>query len=127
MNYQEDLNRLLFSAVSRGNLVDSLRLIAKGADVNWTNDCEMGGRTCLHEAVLSCPSHVAEFLVLNGSKINVVDKDGRTPIHLAVANGKRSHLAVLIKKGAKLDLKDHEGHDILSIALYRADADIVTL
>jgi len=69
----------------------------------------------------------AEFLLLNGAKINAVDQSGNTSLHLAAAQGSTSQVCLLLKHRADHHIKNSDGHTALDIAVQNSDADIVTL
>jgi ankyrin repeat protein len=58
-------------------------LIEQHVDVNCAND---QGQTPLHFAALSMDS-VVELLVMNGAKMDAVDRQGRTPLDMASGKG----------------------------------------
>lgn len=145
----EDINRALFTAVEEIDIVAISTCLGRGASINWPNEiCE--GQSCLHVCVSLNSIVITEFLLLNGAKSNACDNLGRTPLHCAVlaanigyvlrscssSNSLLTLLALisfyrqvchLVKRGAELTVLDHQKRDALSIAVERADADIVTL
>ena len=69
----------------------------------------------------------AEFMLLNGAKINAVDSSGNTPLHLAAAQGSTSQVCLLLKHRADHHVRNRAGHTALDIAVQNSDAGIVTL
>lgn len=68
-----------------------------------------------------------EYLILNGSKINVQDKEGNTPLHLATELGHTAQVCLLLKHRADQHLANSKEVKPLEIAVQNANADIVTL
>jgi ankyrin repeat protein len=78
-------------AGDRNDPIDVMKaLIAKGADVNATNDA---GMTPLHYAAARGSDRIVEFLAAQGARFDVKNKQGRTPSDLA-----RGKTAALINK-----------------------------
>ena len=83
-------------AGDRNDPVDVLKaLIAKGADVNATNDA---GMTALHYAAARGSDRIIEYLASQGARFDVKNKQGRTPSELA-----RGKTAALMSKLAGRD------------------------
>lgn len=68
-----------------------------------------------------------EFLILNGSHIDINDERGFTPLHLATEKGCTAQAYLLLKHRAKHDIIAHNGQKPIDIAVEQANADIVTL
>jgi ankyrin repeat protein len=81
-----DADLLLFKAARKGNVGVMLEALALGADKAWVNYSE-GASTALHEAVLAGSVTAAEFLILNGAKVDSQDALKRTPLWLATHTG----------------------------------------
>ena len=69
----------------------------------------------------------AEFLLLNGAKINAVDMKGNTSLHLAAEHGSTGQVCLLLKHRADHHVRNLQGLTALDIAVQNSDADIVTL
>ena len=68
-----------------------------------------------------------EYLLLNGSQIDINDENGYTPLHLATEKGCTAQAYLLLKHRAKHDIIANNGKKPLDIAVEQANADIVTL
>ena len=63
-------------------MIETIKLLlATGLDINAA---ENTGRTALHGAALQGFDPVVQFLVENGAKLDVKDRNGRTPLDLAM-------------------------------------------
>lgn len=83
---------------------------------------------CHKHFVISQGSVMAcEYLLLNGAKINAQDIEGNTPLHLATELGHTAQVCLLLKHRADQHIQNNEEVEALSIAVQKANADIVTL
>ena len=89
-------------------------LIAKGADINFTN---YNGYTLLDSVAISGTPLLAEYLLKNGADINTRNKNGRTPLHLAVDRDKLSIVQYLVANGADVNAGDKHGNTPLHFAV----------
>ncbi|KAL4221052.1 ArfGAP with coiled-coil [Mactra antiquata] len=121
-----DPNMLLFKAAQARNLAVMLEALANGAESNWVNTQE-DDKTPLMKAIETGSLSACEFLLLNGSKLDRLDRFGRSPLHLATMLGNTGQVCQFLKRGADIKVKDKDGQDPLSIAVTNANADIVTL
>ncbi|KAG1649790.1 Arf-GAP with coiled-coil, ANK repeat and PH domain-containing protein 2 [Nymphon striatum] len=119
-------NLLLYRAASVHNLPVMCQAIANGADTNWINEEDFSRRP-LHQAILSGSFKACEYLMLNGSKCKVHDKNMQTPLHLATEFGHTGQVCLFLKRGIDQHSLDINGKDALAIAVDKANADIVTL
>ncbi|KAL3835788.1 hypothetical protein ACJMK2_021264 [Sinanodonta woodiana] len=85
----------------------------------------MSGYTPLHVAVLHSLLKTVEFLVDEGSDVNIKDAFDRTPLHLAVIAGRHKVIAYLINKGADLNAQSSSGRTALHEATLGAKWPIV--
>ena len=77
-------NMLLYRASRAHNLPVMLQAMALGADSEWRCDARgEGGRTSIHQSVLSGSVMSTEFLILNGVRTSTPDGNGDTALHLA--------------------------------------------
>lgn len=119
-------NYLLCKAALTGNSREMLKSLALGADPNWNCKSEEG-KTPLIRAIESGQMLSVEFLLLNGSKVDISDDLNRTPLHHATILGHAANVCQLLKRNANQHLKDINGQDALEIAVKKADANIVTI
>lgn len=120
-------NNLLFGAARVHNLPVMSQALALGAKVDAELKDSYGSSTPLHQAILSGSVMSAEFLLLNGAKINAVDHRGDSPLHLSAENGSTAQVCLLLKHHADHHIKNKEEKTALDIAIQNSDADIVTL
>lgn len=113
----------LHNAAAAGDIALMCRFVAEGVDVNAT----YAEATALHAAVKAGNGIAAEFLLLNGAKINSLDAYLNSPLHIAASNGFTLIVCQLMKRGADQRLKNHRGETALDLAVEGKHADIVTL
>lgn len=105
---------LLCVAAENRNLPLAKLLVEKGADVNLTDG---RGRTALFDALNTSgiitlgPSstNVAQFLLDNGAKTDIVDKEGMTILMACAGRLTVDMIEVLVEKGADLKAVDSKG------------------
>lgn len=88
-------------------------LILNGADVNPdpcsnNKSCTCGPNfmTPLHSACMMGRLEMAEILISNGARINLLDEDGLTPLHYAVKKGNTDLVSLLTDHGAFLNVQE---------------------
>jgi len=104
--YPEALNNNLQVASFRGYCGEILRLLAKGAEINSSND---ESATSLHYAAQTGRLNVAEILLLCGSLTESADVYGKTPLLIAVDEGNIEMADLLIRYGASFDTTNSRG------------------
>ncbi|RWS08827.1 hypothetical protein B4U79_12687 [Dinothrombium tinctorium] len=119
-------NKMLYVAASNADIVGICEALAKGADINWSNE-EDEGKRILHQVVLSGNLVATEFVFLNGAKCNLQDSFNRTALHLATELSNTGLVCALLKRGADQSILDNQNRDAVTIAVNNANADIVTL
>lgn len=150
MRTQEELNNLLFKAVSEKNIRDIENALDGGADVNAKNQYE---ETPLIRAIPSgygvtneINEKVVKLLLKRRADVNAVDKNGKTPLHTASDLFKiESHFKIenmtteqlieyrsvmirlLLDKNADINAKDKGGNTPLHLAAYFGADDVVKL
>lgn len=93
-------NDALLSAAESGDMKETARQLAYGADVNAGN---RDGATALHLAALSGHLDVAELLIAHGANIDATEKKGGTPLYFAAIMGHIDVARMLAAYGAKTD------------------------
>jgi len=88
-------------------------LIAKGADVNATDD---GQYSSLHLAVLNSNFEIAHALLEAKCNVNHINVDNFTPLHTACSLGNIKLIQLLLSFGADPTLKDARGKTPLDLA-----------
>ncbi|KAL1463631.1 hypothetical protein WDU94_015369 [Cyamophila willieti] len=117
---------LLYRASTVHNLPVMCHALALGVNKEWTNPHDYN-RTYLHQAVISNSVMACEYLILNGMKLNHADTEGRTPLYLATELGHTGQVCLLLKHKADQHIADVRGLEPLTLAVEKANADIVTL
>lgn len=111
---------LLHIAAADGNLEVAGWLIAKGADINATNDCSdqcaERGTTPLHEALTFRDAEMTALLLSRGATVDVSGANGWTALHLAADKGKLSGAFVLCRHGADPARTDAAGKTVHDVA-----------
>ncbi|XP_040586253.1 putative ankyrin repeat domain-containing protein 19 [Mesocricetus auratus] len=111
-------------AVCRGELIEALHLLAsKKFNINHR---DTGKRTALHFASFYGHVHLVNFLLLNGSEINALDKKKCTPLVKAVQSRKNEIVFVLLDERADPNIKDINGESAIHQAVYVDNLDILS-
>uniref|UniRef100_A0A914Z7Q7 Uncharacterized protein n=1 Tax=Panagrolaimus superbus TaxID=310955 RepID=A0A914Z7Q7_9BILA len=118
-----EVEKLAMEALRDGNLEEMRKALNLGLDLN----VPIGTSFLLHSAIKNHDTTMSEFLLLNGSKLCVIDSDGNTPLHIAATNGFPILVYQLLKKNADSTIKNKEGQTALDIAVDGQHAHIVTL
>lgn len=119
-------SKLLCRAAAAGSLPGMLKAIALGADPNFRNSDDAGKTPLIYSLVKGQMAPV-EFMLLHGAKVDVTDDNRQAPLHHAANNGNTGQVCLLLKRKANLNLKDSLGLEPLSIAIKKADANVVTI
>ena len=94
---------------SRVQLIELL--IAKGAEVNHTDD---DGTTALMYAARNGDTAAINALLKSGAAVNLADKDGETALMKAAASScNEETVRALLSAGADLNARDHKGRNAL--------------
>jgi len=105
----------LLIASSMGACNEIIRLVSKGADVNY----QLGGNaTALHYAIASGRKEAVEILLLLGALPDKLDPYGRSPLITAVLSQNLDMAEILIRYGAPVSQADLNN----SVALHHAAA-----
>uniref|UniRef100_A0ABM5GFJ3 Protein phosphatase 1 regulatory subunit n=1 Tax=Pogona vitticeps TaxID=103695 RepID=A0ABM5GFJ3_9SAUR len=108
-----DDGAVFLAACSSGDTEEVLRLLERGADINYAN---VDGLTALHQACIDDNIDMVKFLVENGASINQPDNEGWIPLHAAASCGYLDIAEYLISQGAHVGAVNSEGDTPLDIA-----------
>ncbi|XP_065124777.1 protein phosphatase 1 regulatory subunit 12A isoform X5 [Paramisgurnus dabryanus] len=108
-----DDGAVFLAACSSGDTEEVLRLLDRGADINYAN---VDGLTALHQACIDDNVDMVTFLVENGACINQPDNEGWIPLHAAASCGYMDIAEYLISQGANVGVVNSEGETPLDIA-----------
>ncbi|KAM9311186.1 protein phosphatase 1 regulatory subunit 12A [Gastrophryne carolinensis] len=108
-----DDGAVFLAACSSGDSDEVLRLLDRGADINYAN---VDGLTALHQACIDDNIDMVKFLVENGASINQPDNEGWIPLHAASSCGYLDIAEYLISQGANVGAVNSEGDTPLDIA-----------
>ncbi len=84
--YMLDLNRRFYQYAKTGEIVEVLRSLVLGADINWTNDKDHK-KTAVHIAVIEGQLPTVMLLCQNRANVNLQDHKSWTPMHWAAYCG----------------------------------------
>ncbi|KAB5541878.1 hypothetical protein PHYPO_G00085010 [Pangasianodon hypophthalmus] len=108
-----DEGAVFLAACSSGDTEEVLRLLERGADINYAN---VDGLTALHQACIDDNVDMVTFLVEHGACINQPDNEGWIPLHAAASCGYMDIAEYLISQGANVGVVNSEGETPLDIA-----------
>uniref|UniRef100_A0A674BF52 Protein phosphatase 1 regulatory subunit n=2 Tax=Salmo trutta TaxID=8032 RepID=A0A674BF52_SALTR len=108
-----DDGAVFLAACSSGDTEEVLRMIDRGADINYAN---VDGLTALHQACIDDNVDMVTFLVEHGAAINQPDNEGWIPLHAAASCGYMDIAEYLIGQGASVGVVNSEGETPLDIA-----------
>ncbi|KAK7895942.1 hypothetical protein WMY93_021267 [Mugilogobius chulae] len=91
-----DDGAVFLAACSSGDTEEVLRLLDRGADINYAN---VDGLTALHQACIDDNVDMVTFLVEHGANINQPDNEGWIPLHAAASCGYMDIAEYLISQG----------------------------
>nr|XP_046234667.1 protein phosphatase 1 regulatory subunit 12A isoform X5 [Scatophagus argus] len=108
-----DDGAVFLAACSSGDTEEVLRLLDRGADINYAN---VDGLTALHQACIDDNVDMVTFLVEHGAGVNQPDNEGWIPLHAAASCGYLDIAEYLISQGANVGVVNSEGETPLDIA-----------
>ncbi|KAM4523631.1 protein phosphatase 1 regulatory subunit 12A isoform 5-T5 [Fundulus diaphanus] len=108
-----DDGAVFLAACSSGDTEEVLRLLDRGADINYAN---VDGLTALHQACIDDNIDMVTFLVEHGASVNQPDNEGWIPLHAAASCGYLDIAEYLISQGASVGVVNSEGETPLDIA-----------
>jgi len=112
----------VFQLARQGDL-DALKRIVN--DFNY-EEVE-GNGTVLMIAAAAGHTHIVQFLIEGGAKLDIRDKDGRTALMLAVTNNRVECVKVLLENGADPNICSRNGWSSLYSAANKGYTEIVTI
>jgi uncharacterized protein len=108
------ISAALLVAASKGDLDAVKETLAKGAEVNATDQDQ---RTALMLASFDGHTEVAAYLIEQGAQVDALDPNGRTPLMFASSGPFPETVELLLKGGAYVDTADSvEGWTALMFA-----------
>lgn len=117
----------MFQAITQGNIQPIENAVRSGFDIN-TKDRR--GRTALHIAVENGELELVRFLLDNGAKVNVRDKNNLTPILMIEGyddDSEKEIFSLLLEKRADVNVLDQDGESLLMRACGDEELEIVKL
>ncbi len=105
--YQGDFTNLLFSAVNKGDLGAISSLLERGADINGR--LKESGITPLMLAVKNSFGNLAQYLVIRGANLNILDNSGNTALHIAATKHDYPTINFLVDNAASINIIDKSG------------------
>ena len=106
-------NRSFLEAAKSGDLESIQRLLAKGINLNTTND---EGDTALNLASSYSKLNVVKYLVEHGADIHKIDKRGDSVFHNAALADCTKIATYLVEQGAEINKPNNEGETALHLA-----------
>lgn len=122
------INVLMAEEAAKGNFLNVMHLIEKGADVNAiiTKGFLKGSPLIL--AAVGGHTEIVKLLLDRGAHINIKDEEhGATALLYAVNAGQTEIVKLLIDRSADVNLKSKEGYTALSIARMGKKSEIIKL
>ncbi|MEW6532662.1 MAG: ankyrin repeat domain-containing protein [Thermodesulfobacteriota bacterium] len=114
----------LMGAAARGDLAQVKDMLAKGADVNST---DQDGRTALMLAALGGRPEVAKLLIEKGADVNARMKGGSTVLMAAAMVGNAEVVRLLVEKGADVTAGDETGITVLMASFLAGHPEVMTM
>ena len=124
-----NLDKDLYQACARDNLIDVRGVLGEGADPNGYR-CGHGfyhGFYPLHQAAIHDNKDIAEALAHHGARGDVEDRWGSLPLHRAAYCGSTNVLPVLLSITADKNKKNENGDTALHMAVTNNATEAVRL
>ena len=125
----ENINKKLLDAIYVRSRRKILKLLKKGAEVNWADE---DGRTILMHAILAenASFEIVELLIKNGANVRVCEPEQQwTALHFAAREGHSDIVKLLLENGAEVDAKDSFGNTPLwrAVMTFKGDDRVIRL
>ncbi len=112
-------------AIRKGKLTKVKTYIAKGYDVNTTED--KGGTSPLFLAAGKADEDFFSQLLLKKADVNIQVKDGSTLLIAAVMGGNKNIVKAVLQKGIDVNAKGYGGNTALHVATMKFDDEMIKL
>ena len=113
-----DFTKQFGQAVADGDVVEVVRILDRGADINTRNK---EGETALMVASLEGRGEIVKLLLARGADANIMDSVGATALLYAAVGGSADIMKLLLDRGADPDAKTNDGESALSISLIKGN------
>lgn len=136
---QQDVNKLLVSAIHEQQFTHVEHWLKQGADVNRIKSADLGLVPPLHLAAWYGQDKVVELLLSRGAKVylcavnpeNPLNKhdfdDGETPLHTAANQGHTNVISILLEHGANANACTEKNETPLHVAAEQGHTDAIKM
>ncbi|KAF0723757.1 hypothetical protein Ae201684_017429 [Aphanomyces euteiches] len=122
-SYDENGNRPLHCATSRGYLNSVNELLSAGARVNMKNK---RNEAALHIAAEKGYIDIVNILLLSKASVDIKNENRETPLHLACLKGYLEVAEALLGKNVSVEAENNKGKNALDLASSRGFLEIAT-
>jgi YVTN family beta-propeller protein len=109
----ERIRDALAEAILAGNLVETRKLVAIGAQVNARR--KESGMMPLSTAAFHGKLEIAKYLISKGANLSAANADGNTPLHLSAFLCRTEITELFLNKGASVIKKNHRGENPIDV------------
>ena len=117
------LGSALADAIKRGDLKQTKKLIADGAQLNARRN---DGSTPLSTASFNGRLEIAKYLIQKGARITQTNRDGNTPLHVAAFMCQTEITKLFLEKGAHVRKKNNRGESAVDVVSSPLDEGLET-
>jgi len=121
----QEVNKLFFNAMIKGNAIHVHNFINQGADINMQVGSERD--TALMIAVARQDLEILVLLISSGADVNLKNDLGNTVLYYASKYGLADIVNILIFSGADVNIKNIQGKTALSIAKKNGHTEVAKL